>query len=136
MYGRAHAGIPARAGLGVQPRASAGPRCSYYISSTLSALLRRCCIWVTAAPPSRDGRPTARQAIMIKEAQMSTRELRFAFDEKGIKTFAPSLVGQVMTYWEDDRRLVRGRVTAAEVKRDRYGNRYVEVELEPVGAPA
>src|SRR6266516_4630935 len=39
----------------------------YYISSTLSALLRRCCIWVTAAPPSRDGRPTARQAIMIKD---------------------------------------------------------------------
>ena len=72
---------------------------------------------------------------MIK-TQMSTRELRFAFDEKGIKTFAPSLVGQVMTYWEDDTRLLRGRVTAAEVKRDRYGNPYVEVDLEPLGAPA
>lgn len=67
---------------------------------------------------------------------MPTRELRFAFDEKGIKSFAPSLVGQTMTYWEDARRLARGRVTAAEVKRDRYGNPYIEVELEPVGAAA
>jgi hypothetical protein len=63
---------------------------------------------------------------------MPTRELRFAFDEKGIKNFAPSLVGQTMTYWEDDRRLVRGRVTASEVKRDRYGNPYIEVEIEPL----
>lgn len=67
---------------------------------------------------------------------MPTRELRFAFDEKGIKNFAPSLVGQVMSYWEDDRRLGRGRVTAAEVKRDRYGNPYIEVEIEPLGAAA
>jgi len=101
----------------------------------MTTLLGRRCIWITAAPSSRDGRITARQAIMIK-TQVSTRELRFAFDEKGIKTFAPSLVGQVMTYWEDDTRLLRGRVTAAEVKRDRYGNPYVEVELEPLGAPA
>ncbi len=64
---------------------------------------------------------------------MATLELRFAFDEKGIKSFAPSLVGQIMSYWEGDRRLVRGRVTAAEVKRDRYGNPYVEVEIEPAG---
>jgi hypothetical protein len=63
---------------------------------------------------------------------MPTRELRFAFDEKGIKSFAPSLVGQTMTYWEDDRHLARGRVTAAEVKRDRYGNPFIEVELEPL----
>jgi hypothetical protein len=63
---------------------------------------------------------------------MPTRELRFAFDEKGIKNFAPSLVGQTMTYWEDDTRLVRGRVTAAEVMRDRYGNPYIQVELEPL----
>jgi hypothetical protein len=63
---------------------------------------------------------------------MPTRELRFAFDEKGIKTFAPTLVGQTMTYWENDRRLTRGRVTAAEVKRDRYGNPYIEVEIEPL----
>jgi hypothetical protein len=68
---------------------------------------------------------------------MPTRDLRFAFDEKGIKTFAPTLVGTTMTYWEDDRRLARGRVTAAEVKRDRYGNPYIEVEIEPLtsGAP-
>ncbi len=70
---------------------------------------------------------------------MATLELRFAFDEKGIKSFAPSLVGQIMSYWEDDTRLRRGRVTAAEVKRDRYGNPYVEVEIEGPGeasAPA
>jgi len=68
---------------------------------------------------------------------MPTRDLRFAFDEKGIKSFAPSLVGQTMTYWEDDTHLMRGRVTAAEVKRDRYGNPYIEVELEgPGDAPA
>lgn len=65
---------------------------------------------------------------------MATRELRFAFDEKGIKNFAPSLIGTTMTYWEDDRRLTRGRVTAAEVKRDRYGNPYIEVEIEPLAA--
>lgn len=63
---------------------------------------------------------------------MPTKELRFAFDEKGIKSFAPSLVGQMMTYWEDDRHMARGRVTAAEVKRDRYGNPYIEVEIEPL----
>jgi hypothetical protein len=67
---------------------------------------------------------------------MPTRELRFAFDEKGIKSFAPSLVGQTMTYWEDDRRLVRGRVTGAEVKRDRYGNPFIEVEIEPLTGAA
>ncbi len=61
---------------------------------------------------------------------MPTRDLRFAFDEKGIKSFAPSLVGQMMSYWDGDRRLLRGRVTAAEVKRDRYGNPYIEVEIE------
>jgi len=66
---------------------------------------------------------------------MATLELRFAFDEKGIKSFAPSLVGQVMSYWEDDTRLRRGRVTAAEVKRDRYGNPYIEVEIEAAGEP-
>lgn len=67
---------------------------------------------------------------------MPTRELRFAFDEKGIKSFAPSLVGQNMTYWEDDRHMARGRVTAAEVKRDRYGNPYIEVEIEPLASTA
>ena len=64
---------------------------------------------------------------------MPTRDLRFAFDEKGIKSFAPTLVGQMMSYWDGDRRLLRGRVTAAEVKRDRYGNPYIEVEIEGSG---
>lgn len=73
---------------------------------------------------------------MMRGEVMPTRELRFAFDEKGIKSFAPSLVGQTMTYWEDDRRLARGRVTAAEVKRDRYGNPYIEVEIEPLAGAA
>ncbi|HEV8573548.1 MAG TPA: hypothetical protein VGR43_02465 [Dehalococcoidia bacterium] len=68
---------------------------------------------------------------------MPTRDLRFAFDEKGIKAFAPSLVGQVMSYWEGDTHLLRGRVTAAEVMRDRYGNPYIQVEIEsPAEAPA
>jgi hypothetical protein len=67
---------------------------------------------------------------------MPKRDLRFAFDEKGIKAFAPSLVGQVMSYWEDDTRLLRGRVTAAEVMRDRYGNPYVQVEIEPLTSAA
>ena len=67
---------------------------------------------------------------------MPTKEFRFPFDEKGIKAFAPSLVGQMMSYWDDDTTLRRGRVTAAEVKRDRYGNPYVEVELESVATKA
>jgi len=67
---------------------------------------------------------------------MPTLDLRFAFDEKGIKNFAPTLIGQVMTYWEDDRHMARGRVTAAEVKRDRYGNPYVEAQLEPLATAA
>jgi len=44
-----------------------------------------------------------------------------------------TLPGTVMSYWEGDS-LLRGRVTAAEVKRDRYGKPYVEVELEEVPA--
>ncbi len=67
--------------------------------------------------------------------RMSTLDLRFAFDEKGIKAFVPTLVGQEMSYWEGNR-LFRGRVRAAEMKRDRYGNPYVEVEIEaPAGSP-
>ena len=62
---------------------------------------------------------------------MPTRELRFPFDEKGLKGMVDKLIGQEMSYWEGDS-LLRGRVTAAEVKRDRYGNPLVEVELEQV----
>ena len=64
---------------------------------------------------------------------MVTRDLRFPFDEKGYKTMVDKLPGTEMSYWEGDS-LLRGRVTAAEVKRDRYGNPYVEVELEEVTA--
>ena len=62
---------------------------------------------------------------------MVTRDLRFPFDEKGYKTMVDKLPGTEMSYWEGNS-LLRGRVTAAEVKRDRYGNPYVEVELEEV----
>ncbi len=63
---------------------------------------------------------------------MPTRDLRFAMDEKGIKALAETLVGQTMSYWEDNH-LRQGRVTRAEVKRDRYGNPYLEVDLEEAG---
>lgn len=63
---------------------------------------------------------------------MITKALNFALDEKGLKTLAPTLVGQTISYW-DQSRLLRGKVTAAEVARDRYGNPRIEVELE---APA
>ena len=66
---------------------------------------------------------------------MVTRGLRFALDEKGVKALAERLVGQDMSYWEENR-LLRGRVTQAEVKRDRYGNPYVEVQLEELGQAA
>ncbi len=46
---------------------------------------------------------------------------------------AGDLPGKVISYWEGDS-LLRGRVTAAEVKRDNYGNLYVEVELEETTA--
>ena len=64
---------------------------------------------------------------------MATREMRFPLDDKGLKAMVERLPGTVMSYWDGDS-LLRGRVTAAEVKRDRYGNRYVEVELEEVAA--
>ena len=65
---------------------------------------------------------------------MATRDLRFPFDEKGLKGMVEKLPGTVVSYWDGDS-LLRGRVTAAEMKRDRYGNPYVQVELEEV-APA
>ena len=64
---------------------------------------------------------------------MATRDMRFPLDEKGLKALMGKLPGTVMSYWEGDS-LLRGLVTAAEVKRDRYGNPYVEVELEDVAA--
>ena len=68
-----------------------------------------------------------------EEARLATRDLRFPFDEKGLKGMVGRLPGTEMSYWEGDR-LLRGRVTAAEIKRDRYGKPYVEVELEEVSA--
>jgi len=59
-----------------------------------------------------------------------TKGLRFAMDEKGMKTLAPTLVGQRMSYWDNDRQLKHGLVKYADVARDRYGNPFIEVELE------
>ncbi len=66
---------------------------------------------------------------------MPKRELRFSMDDKGLKAMVEKLPGTIMSYWEGDA-LLRGRVTAAEVKRDRYGNPYVEVDLEEVAPVA
>ena len=69
---------------------------------------------------------------------MPTRDLRFAADEKSIKNLAPTLIGKEMSYWQENR-LLRGRVTSAEVQRDRYGNPFIQVEIDdetpqPAGA--
>jgi hypothetical protein len=60
--------------------------------------------------------------------------MRFASDRKSMKAMAGKLPGTIISYWEGDS-LLQGRVTAAEIKRDRYGNPFVEVELEEVTAP-
>ena len=67
---------------------------------------------------------------------MPTKDLRFALDEKGYKNIAPHLAGQMVSYWDSDRQLSRGRIKAAEVKRDRYGNPYIEADIEPLGESA
>jgi len=59
-----------------------------------------------------------------------TKELRFAMDEKGMKTLAPTLVGQRLSYWDNDRQLRHGVVKYADVARDRYGNPFIEVEMD------
>jgi hypothetical protein len=59
-----------------------------------------------------------------------TKELRFAMDEKGMKTLAPTLIGKTISYWESDSDLRKGLVKGAEVVRDRYGNPFIEVEIE------
>ena len=64
---------------------------------------------------------------------MAIKEFRFAVDDKGLKALAATLVGQKMSYWEDNC-LHHGRVSRVEVKRDRYGSSYVETELEEVGS--
>ena len=64
---------------------------------------------------------------------MATRAMRFPFDEKGLKAMVGRLPGTEMSYWEGDS-LLRGRITDAAIKRDRYGKPYVEVELEELPA--
>jgi hypothetical protein len=59
-----------------------------------------------------------------------TKELRFAMDEKGMKVLAPTLVGQTISYWEDDTELKQGLVKAAEVLRGVYGKPFIEVEID------
>lgn len=67
---------------------------------------------------------------------MATKELRFAVDEKGYKALAPTLIGQTMSYWSRDNQLLHGKVTAAEVMRDRYGNPFIEVTIDEGSATA
>jgi hypothetical protein len=66
-----------------------------------------------------------------------TKGLRFALDEKGLKTFAPTLIGKTISYWDNDRELKHGLVKQADLARDRYGNAFIEVEVDelPAGAP-
>lgn len=66
---------------------------------------------------------------------MATQEMRFAVDGRDLKVMVGKLPGTVVSYWEGGS-LLRRRVTAAEVKRGRYGEPYVEVELEEVAATA
>jgi hypothetical protein len=68
-----------------------------------------------------------------REATMAKRAFRFPVDEKSLRSVVERLVGQQVHYWEDGR-LVRARVVAAEVKRDRYGNPYVEAEVEELAS--
>ncbi len=65
---------------------------------------------------------------------MATKDLRFAVDEKGYKALAPTLIGQQMSYWDRDNHLLHGKVTDAEVVRDRYGKPYIEVTIEEPAA--
>jgi len=66
---------------------------------------------------------------------MITRDLKFAADEKSIKNLAPTLVGKEMSFWEKNQ-IRRGKVMAAEVARDRYGNPFIQVEIEEEKSPA
>jgi|FLYL01.1.fsa_nt_gi hypothetical protein len=67
---------------------------------------------------------------------MALRELRFALDEKGLKALAPTLVGKTISYWHENE-LRRGTVKSADVVRDRYGNPYIEADVEDLSeAPA
>lgn len=88
--------------------------------------------------PIRAG-AAAKARMGYSEGMAITKDLRFATDEKGMKTLAPTLVGQRLSYWDNDRELKHGVVNSAEVVRDRYGNPFIQVEMEveaPAGAAA
>ena len=59
-----------------------------------------------------------------------TKELRFALDEKQMKEFGPTLIGKEISYWDNDRQLKHGVVKEAVMLRDRYGNPFIEVQME------
>jgi hypothetical protein len=59
-----------------------------------------------------------------------TKDMRFALDEKGLKVFAPTLIGKPISYWDNDRQLKHGVVTHADLARDRYGNPFIEVTID------
>ena len=59
-----------------------------------------------------------------------TKDLRFALDEKQMKEFGPTLIGKEISYWDNDRQLKHGVVKDAVMLRDRYGNPYIEAQLE------
>lgn len=59
-----------------------------------------------------------------------TKDLRFALDEKQMKEFGPMLIGQRISYWDNDRQLKHGVVKEAVMLRDRYGNPYIEATLD------
>jgi hypothetical protein len=59
-----------------------------------------------------------------------SKELRFAMDEKGMKVLAANLVGKTISWWESESDLRHGLVKAADMLRDRYGNPFIEVEIE------
>jgi hypothetical protein len=59
-----------------------------------------------------------------------TKELRFALDEKQMKEFGDTLIGKTISYWDNDRQLKHGTVREAVMLRDRYGNPFIEVQLE------
>ena len=81
----------------------------------------------------RTGAPHFNPTSCYDTGGMITRDLRFALDEKGIKSLAPTLVGKPISFWEDTV-LRHGYVSATDVKRDRYGNPYIEVQIEEAGA--
>lgn len=59
-----------------------------------------------------------------------TKDMRFAMDEKGLKSLTPTLIGQTISYWDTGRRLKHGVVKAADLARDNYGSPFIRVQIE------